>query len=233
MKIIIGVMSIAAAVLAAVVPGAVLAKKKARDVWSVTHSSDPITGNKSCVVTAYDTAAGMKYSRSGFLYPIVENNSKLGLLVGVSSGGRFRMPTGDIVWRVDGRPFRDLKASDNPSTDSANMGAAFKTGNEETDRRVQDAMAQTSRLTASLTATSTVASGEKAREMISELVVGNSLIYRQTAATPAFGLPSARTKEVGQYTNKGQEPFLIDASFHRGLEECGITPPNNLASPRR
>lgn len=228
MNKIIGIAAIPAAVLIVAAPTAAMAKSKPREVWSVTRSSDPITGSASCVVTAYDTAAGMKFSRMGFLYPIVENNPKLGLLVGVSSGGRYRLPTGDILWRVDDNPHRELKAKDNPATEGASFGAAFKTGNEATDRQVEGVMAQTAQLTASLTATSTVASGDKAREMLAEMVAGSSLIYRQEAASPAFGLPSARTAEVGQYTNKGQEPFFIDASFHRGLAECGITPPSPI-----
>ncbi|EQB00234.1 hypothetical protein L288_18525 [Sphingobium quisquiliarum P25] len=225
MKKIMGIAAATTALLTAIAPSAAMAKGKPRDVWSVTRSSDPITGTTSCVVTAYDTAAGMKFSRMGFLYPIVENNPKLGLLIGVSSGGRYRLPTGDILWRVDDNPHRELKAADNPAVGGTSFGAAFKTGNEATDRQVEGVMVQTAQLTASLTATSTVASGDKAREMLAEMAAGRSLIYRQEAASPAFGLPSARTAEVGQYTSKGQEPFLIDASFHRGLTECGIIPP--------
>lgn len=226
MKKIIGIAAAAVALLTTAAPSTTMAKSKPREVWSVTRSSDPITGSTSCVVTAYDTAAGMKFSKMGFLYPIIENNQKLGLLVGISSGGRYRLPTGDILWRVDGNPHRELKAADNPTTGNASFGAAFKTGNEATDKQVEGVMAQTAQLTASLTSTSTVASGDKAREMLAEMVAGRSLIYRQEAASPAYGLPSARTVEVGQYTNKGQEPFFIDASFHRGLAECGITPPS-------
>lgn len=226
MKTITRIALLAVGLLAIGAPSEAGAKSKQREVWSVTRSSDPVTGTQSCLITAYDTAAGMKFSRMGFLYPIIENNPKLGLLVGVSSGGHYRLPTGDILWRVDGNPHRELKAADNPTTGNASFGAAFKTGNEATDKQVEGVMKQAAQVTASLTATSTVASGDKAREMLAEMVAGRSLIYRQEVASPAYGLPSARTVEVGQYTNKGQEPFFIDASFHRGLTECGITPPS-------
>src|SRR5690606_38699484 len=122
-----------------------------REVWSVSRTSDPITGVSSCVVTAYDTAAGLKYSRFGFLYPVVENNSKLGLLVGVSSGGKMRLPTGDILWRVDDNPHRTLRAADNPALTGSSMFAGIKTGNEEADKRVEEAMASTGNLVASMT----------------------------------------------------------------------------------
>jgi hypothetical protein len=201
------------------------ARKTPREVWSVSRSTDPITGDSSCVVTAFDRAAGMSFSRMGYLYPIVESNSKLGLLVGVSSGGRIRLPTGDILWRVDDRPHRELKAADNPMTGGAAFGTAYKTGNEAADKAMAAAMAQTSGLAASMTATSTVASGDRAKEMLAEMVAGGSLVFRQAAAVPTFGLPTGRASEIGQVTKDGLRPIPLDASFRRGLAECGIVAP--------
>ncbi|MEQ8744119.1 hypothetical protein [Parasphingorhabdus sp.] len=201
------------------------AKKKPREVWSVSRTSDPITGDSSCVVTAYDSVGKLKYSRFGFLYPVVENNSKLGLLIGVSSGGNYRMPTGDILWRIDQNPHRTLRVADNPSLAGSSMFGSFKTGNAEADERIEDAMASTGNMVASMTATSTVTSGDLAREILAEMLAGQGLIYRQAQAAPAYGLPSGAANAVGQYTSdKGQIPIMLDASFHRGLAECGIEP---------
>lgn len=215
------------AVATALMPAVTEAKKKPREVWTVSRTSDPITGDSSCVVTAYDTVAGMKYSRFGFLYPVVENNSKLGLLIGVSSGGQYRVPTGDILWRIDSNPHRTLRAADNPVTamNSAYSAQPFKTGNPETDKRIEEAMAQSGSMVAAITATSTMASGELAEDMLAEMVEGQTLLYRQAQVAPAYGLPSSQTGRVGQYTSdEGQVPFKLDASFHRGLKECGISP---------
>ncbi len=198
------------------------ARKKPREVWSVSQTSDPITGDSSCIVAAYDVAAGMKFSRFGFIYPVVENNSKLGLLIGVSSGGKIRTPSGDILWRVDANPHRTLRAADNPALAGSTMFGSVKTGDEETDRRVEEAMADTGNLVAAITATSTMASGELAHELLQEMLQGESLIYRQAQAAPAFGLPNQSAGAVGQYTSEGLVPFKLDASFHRGLAECGI-----------
>lgn len=199
------------------------AKKKTREVWSVSRTSDPITGNSSCVVTAYDSVGKLKYSRLGFLYPVVENNAKLGLLIGVSSGGTYRVPTGDILWRVDQNPHRTLRAADNPALVGSSMFGSLKTGDAETDKRIEEAMASTGNMVASMTATSTVASGELAREMLDEMVAGQGLIYRQAQAAPAYGLPSGAANKVGQYTtDEGQVPIKLDESFRRGLAECGI-----------
>lgn len=214
-----------AAAIATTVSSPSLADKRPREVWSVTRSSDPLTGDQRCLVTAFDTAAGLKFTRVGFLYPLVENSSKFGLLVGVSSGGRLRVPTGDIVWRIDDLPYRELKAADNPVVANASYGAPVATGNEMADRAVRDAMRQTAQLTAAVTATTTVASGDKAREMLAEMSTGKSLIFRQAQAAPEVGLPSLRSAEVGQFTNRGQEPYRIDTSFIRGLGECGIDIP--------
>jgi hypothetical protein len=68
------------------------AKKKPHDIWEVSRSSDPITGATSCIVAPLDRAAGMSFTRSGTLYPFVENSSTHGVLVGVSSGGKWRVP---------------------------------------------------------------------------------------------------------------------------------------------
>lgn len=200
------------------------AAKRPREAWSATRTTDPITGQSSCVVAAYDKVGRLEFSRFGYLYPVVENNSRLGLLVGVSTGGKFRVPSGDVLWRVDANPYRELKAADNPFDPAAPTATytPYKTGNAAADKAVADAMALTQRLTAGMTATSTMATGEKAKKMLREMVAGQSLIFRQAQAAPAYGLPSSQTYRVGQFTDEGLKPIPLDDSFRRGLAECGI-----------
>lgn len=110
-KLLLAATTIVAATMAATcITRAASAKKAPKPVWQVSRTGDPITGATSCIVAAYDQAAGLSYTRTGALYPFVENSSTHGVLVGVGSGGRIRLPTGDIVWRVDDRPFRTLAA---------------------------------------------------------------------------------------------------------------------------
>lgn len=203
--------------LAMIMTGTTVSAKRApAPVWQVSRTSDPITGASSCVVAAWDQAAGTSYSRTGALYPFVENSSVHGLLVGVSSGGRMRLPTGDIVWRVDDRPFRTLAAADNPPGAAV---SAVPAGNPAMQQLVDQQM----RIVAAATATSTVASGQTARAMLDELLAGTGLIFRAAAATTGYGLPNDSGQQVGLLTKDGPKPYPIDDSFRAGLAACAIT----------
>lgn len=188
------------------------AKKAPPATWQVMRNLDPVTGAASCAVVASDRAAGMSFTRTGMLYPVVEMNSELGLLVGVSSGGKFRVPTGDIVWRVDQLPFREIRAMDNPAAVNASPDP---TG-------IVEMTAYTMRFVASATATSTLAGGAKAREMLDEMLAGQGLLFRQKAATAQFGIPSAEVNSVGQITAKGLRPIPLDGTFRDALKACGV-----------
>lgn len=207
---------LAAAAASTLFMPALSAKKKPKPVWQVTRTSDPITGTTSCIVAAYDRAGGLSYSRTGALYPFVENSSVHGLLVGVSSGGRVRLPTGDIVWRVDDRPFRTLAAADNPA--GATMSAV-----PQSTPGMQQLVDEQMRLIAAATATSTVAGGDTARVMLDEMLAGKGLVFRAAAATASYGLPTGGDRRVGLLTKGGIRPYPLDESFRAGLTACGIT----------
>lgn len=202
----------AAIVLVALVVAANSASAKPRPTWQATGNVDPITGTSSCVVAATDRAAGMSFTRSGTIYPVVELNSAHGLLVGVSSGGRFRLSTGDILWRVDDLPYRELKAADNPAGIDSAVPA------DATAQLTQQAMT----LTRAMTATSTLASGRRAWAMLAELRAGRGLQFRQANPNSAYGLPQQQTLLTGQVTKTGLRPVPIDASFHAALATCKI-----------
>jgi hypothetical protein len=199
------------------------AKRAPARAWTVTRVADPITGASSCVVSAMDRIGGTRFSRTGTLYPIVEINSEHGLLVGVSSGGRFRLPTGDILWRVDDHPHREIKAADNPPAYGSSATIPVLVGNDAAAAAMRASMAAIVRATASATATSTVASGDTARAILGEMLAGHALIYRAVTAAPAFGLPSSATYRVGQFTKAGLHPIPIDDSFRVGIAACGIS----------
>lgn len=185
--------------------------------WSSTVTTDPITGTKRCVVAAYDRVAGASYSRTGYLYPIIEFNSEFGLLVGVSSGGPIRFPVGDIVWRVDDRPYRELRAFNNPTQGSSTTG---KTAADMTSARIAETIRYAQKLAANAGATATVASGAEATAMLDEMLGGNTLIYRASRPNAQFGLPTGHEQRVGQWTSEGLRPFPLDATFRQSVEQC-------------
>ncbi len=189
------------------------AKKKPVPTWTAARVTDPITEVTSCKVSATDAGAGLRLTRTGVLYPIVELHSELGLLVGVSSGGKFRVPTGDIVWRVDDLPFHDLKAADNPVIPGASAMPS-----DIAAEVMQETTADIHQMIASATATST---GDKAKLMLAEMISGSGLFYR-TAAVQQFGLADPRAQAVGQISKDGLRPVPLDASFRSALAQCGI-----------
>ena len=198
----------------------VAAKDKAPKTWKATRIADPITGASSCVVSALDYVGTARFSRTGFLYPIIEMNSTHGLLVGVSSGGRFRLPTGTILWRVDEQPFHELKAEDNPPNLASAVPASVA---DAAVTAMTNATALTNRLILAAIATSTLASGDTAKAMLAELRAGRGLIYRAAAIAASYGLPDPNLQRVGQYGKDGLKPVPIDASLEVALAECGVT----------
>ena len=181
-------------------------------VWTATRTTDPITSQTKCVVAAADQGFGLYYTRTAYLYPIVEQSSQYGLLVGVSSGGTIRLPVGDVYWRVDNKPFRTLRVADNPSPSQAST--AQSTPN--------DYVAYAAKIAAQIGSTATVASGATAHDLLNEMLAGNSLIYRSAYAVPQYGLPNGGEQNVGQLTASGLHAYPLDKSFRASLTECGI-----------
>jgi len=132
--------------------GGIRSERRARSYRNPrAASSESAAGSETCVVAAYDRGAGLRFSRTGYLYPIVEMHPVHGLLVGVSSGGRFRLPTGDIVWRVDGRPYRELKAANNPASPSTSFSVpTTAAGDDSASRAMRDTVEQALRMSAGL-----------------------------------------------------------------------------------
>ncbi|MES2302342.1 MAG: hypothetical protein V4521_09765 [Pseudomonadota bacterium] len=202
-------------IIAAIFSTTAQAKKAPPAVWQVMRSADPVTGVTTCAVVASDTAGGLRFTQTGALYPVVEMNSTHGLLVGVSSGGRLRLPVGDILWRIDDHPHRVVKAADNPAL----AGQA----SEVPAATVEALTAQTMRMVQAMTATSTMAGGAAAREMLDEMLAGQTLLFRSASTALQIGIPDYSALRAGQVTAKGIRPYPLDASFRAGLVACGIT----------
>lgn len=175
------------------------------------------------MVSALDYVGKTRYTRTGFLYPVIENHPQHGLLVGVSSGGRFRLPTGTILWRVDEQPFREVRPEDGPMTaDMAAMPTGLTPQDPVAAKAMADAVAVSNRMILSATATSSFAMGDSARAMLAELRSGHGLLFRAKAAAADTGLPGSGMYRVGQITKDGLRPVPLDASLAAALAECHI-----------
>lgn len=203
------------AIASLVISPAAQAKKKPKPAWQVMRATDPVTRASTCAVVASDYVGGTRFTQTGALYPVVEMNSTYGLLVGVSSGGQIRLPVGDILWVVDDLPYRELKAAENPG--------AVPPPSAPGAEAVAELTAYAQHLARTMTATSTMASGTKAREMLDEMLRGSALLFRSAGTGPQTGLPDYQGLAAGQVNRKGElKPIPLDASFHDGLHACGI-----------
>lgn len=200
--------------LAAIALASPAMAKKTPRTWTATHMTDPLTGVSRCVVSASDYVGQTRYTRTGYLYPVIENHPKHGLLVGLSSGGRLRLPTGTILWRVDDQPFREIRPDEGPFNSAAALSPLVlpEGTNVATAKALSDAMAMATRVAAGMSATSTFATGDTARAMLAELRAGHGLLYRAKAAASDIGLPDSSAYRVGQVTKDGLKPIPIDAS---------------------
>ena len=168
--------------------------------WIAKRSQDPVSGVSRCVVTKPDQFSSLLYTRTFTLYPVIEENPKYGLLVGVSSGGNFVVPVGDILWRVDQNKPNSIKAQETPSSGPAYGGVNVN----------------------ALVSGSTMASGKKARSMLEELKSGTSLIFRQDLSQHQIGLPRSSILRVGEISGGKLQALELGASFRKALTDCGL-----------
>lgn len=181
-------------------------------LWSANQSSDPVTGERRCVVTAQERIFGGYYSSVSRAYPVVEVNSEHGLMVGVSLGdGSVKYSPGDIIWRVDENEPRTLLAAETPKI-GTNSFLDMSSATPEQKEIMAQAEAMSGGLLSSLQNGVTLVKGERAREMLDEMKAGSQILYRGVA--PSAGLYS------GSKTDYAEIP--IDDSFYIALAQCGI-----------
>ncbi|MBC6404782.1 MAG: hypothetical protein GDA41_03495 [Rhodospirillales bacterium] len=174
------------------------------------------------------------FTNSLAIYPVVEDHPKHGLLVGVSSGGKFRIPVGNVLWRVDKNDSILVSSADMPTVEQTHVDEYYKKLDQNINNKnnyseilskaTADLMKQTSSGLISALAGAAVASGEKAHKMLNQMRSGQSLIIRRNLGTHSdIGIPQSSDLLVGQFFNGQQRPIPIDRSFHTALEACNIS----------
>lgn len=181
--------------------------------WISSKSTDRFTDKSECIVTvgSYYRSSGV-YTVSGHIYPFIKKVDSE-LWVGVRSGGRYPLPVGAVQLRIDDNDAWIIETSETPSeglrgvvnySDFINLDLYP----EEQQKIIKGAYEASSDATKKIMAPYTVATGEKAKKILKELVGGEVILYR---ALGGYGVPAA---EPGRY--------LLDDSLVLALNQCDI-----------
>ena len=190
-----------------------------------------MTGIQRCVASVPDRSfTGARYTVNGYLYPVVENNSELGLLIGVSSGGDIPVPTGDILWRIDSNEVHTLLVSETPT-----IGADGQADENAFSRTYAQTMSVINQMVASVQNGATLVGGKRAEAILAEMRSGSELVFREAVAAPNTGLIRSGTENMGIVEEdysvrarlgldpvRSRRPIKLDDSFEAALQECGL-----------
>nr|WP_325101012.1 MULTISPECIES: hypothetical protein [unclassified Pseudomonas] len=178
--------------------------------WITVRDTDQFTDKSTCGVTvgSFYTARGV-YTVSNNYYPYIESaNGEL--RVGIRSGGRFKIPVGNVQLRIDQNPAWTIATGETP-VDYVPDGQLKAMQAYAGDAKQQQMLESTYKaaMQASVQAMSpfTAATGEKAEKILAQMKTGKVLIYR------TLGLNQAAST-TGEYA--------LDQSLNKALADCGI-----------
>ncbi|MFK3775169.1 hypothetical protein [Pseudomonas sp. NPDC089406] len=170
--------------------------------WRATSSTDESTHYTTLMVSTGDTgSAGGFFTRPVYYFPVIRKEGDE-LLVGVMSGGRARLPVGTVQLLVDQHEAWTITPQANPVSLSPAVFPKAVTAPGEHAETVKNAATQ-------MMSPYTLASGEKAKQIIRDLVTGQKLQYRIVAIDQT----ASATGEA-----------VIDHSFSQALRAIGIDP---------
>jgi hypothetical protein len=188
--------------------------------WVASTEFDRFTDQKTCTVTTgslYTQSSVFTYTNH--LYPFIEVVDGE-LRVGLKSGGKYKVPVGDVQLRIDKNKAWDISMSETPvnvkpdpqtSAQVDIMTEYAKSLPPEQQALVVNsykaAMSSTGKMLSPYTATT----GDKAKAIVKEMLKGNSLIYR----TLGFS-------QVANYGGGTTGEFLLNGSLEVALNKCQI-----------
>jgi hypothetical protein len=188
--------------------------------WIASTDFDPFTDQTACSVTTGSLyTQSSVYTYTNHLYPFIEVVHGE-LRVGLKSGGKYKVPVGDIQLRIDKNKAWDIStnetpvetsvsAKDNPQVDviseyTKNLPAEQR---ELVINSYKVAMNSTGKMFSPYTA----ATGDKAKAILKEMLKGNTLIYR----TIGFS-------QVPNYGGGTTGEFMLNKSLQVALNKCQI-----------
>lgn len=184
--------------------------------WIASTEFDRFTDKTTCTVTTgslYTQTSVFTYTNH--LYPFIEvvNDE---LRVGLQSGGKYKVPVGDIQLRIDKNKAWEVSMSETPVSVKPNAQADVMTEYAKGLPPEQQALIVNSYKavmdsTGKMLSPFTTATGEKAKAIVNEMLKGNTLIYR----TLGFG-------QLASYGGGTTGEFILDATLKSALDECKI-----------
>ena len=181
--------------------------------WVVVRDTDQFTDKTTCTVTT-----GSFYSTDNFytlnnhFYPFVQKAGSA-ILVGVQSGGKFKIPVGAIQLRIDSKSAWTITSAETPilasSTNMNSQPLVYPANVTDEQKKLIDATYKNSMDNATKAMSPfTAATDAKANQILKEMLQGHKLIYRTVGLNQA----ASTTGEV-----------QLDSSLKVALSQCGIT----------
>lgn len=173
--------------------------------WTVVESEDRFNDSRLSFVTTGDwTRSGSRVMRPGILYPVIVGTPD-GPAVGLMSGGRHKLPSSTVQIRIDDNPAWVINPDETPELSGAE--AWFPVTEVPGNALANDLQRQIFENTSRMMSPYTLATGEKAEQIIRQMISGNKLIYRQIL----LGQPNPSTGEV-----------VLDESLREAVRKIGI-----------
>lgn len=181
-------------------------------VWKVVSSQDEFTDQTTKMVTVVKPITNSYFVTNSFhYYPLVGLRDGE-VYVGIRSGGAVRVPVGTVQLRIDNNQAWTITPEETPIF----LAPALPTGvpqtvsaNTQQEQVINQAMKRTTDVMAKSMSPYTVATGDKAKSIIKEMLSGRVIKFR----TVGFNQAASTTGEMS-----------IDQSFIDALREIGITP---------
>ena len=180
--------------------------------WIADMQIDEFTDHKVCSVTtgSYYSKNNV-YTYTNHLYPTVDivNGD---IRVGVKSGGKYKVPVGDVQLRIYDNTAWKISTSETPldyidSLSSENPIVNYDALPEESRALMEKTYKGSMELMSKAMSPVTVTTGEKAQKILNEMLSGTAIKYR------TLGLNQAASS-TGE--------FKLDNSLKESLLKCGV-----------
>lgn len=184
-----------------------------QNLWFPEVKTDQFTDKTSCSVTIGSSyISNTIYTYSGHFYPFIEIVNE-DLRIGIRSGGKVRIPVGDVQIRIDSNPPWTITTGETPIDyiPKGNLESLKNSVPEASRSLVQNSFDTAMESTAKAMSPFTAATGKKAKAILKQMIHGQKIIYR------SIGLNQAAS-------STGEVP--IDQSFLTALSSCGINTSN-------